>query len=36
MKSFEYYWICHFIEHATVVSTLPLGWCVYREAIDFE
>lgn len=36
MKPFEYHWIRHFLEHATVVDTLPLGWCIYREALDFE
>lgn len=36
MKPYEYYWICHFLKHANPVDTLPLGWCVYREAVDFE
>lgn len=36
MKPFEYHWICHFLNFAKPVDTLPLGWCVYREAVDFE
>jgi len=36
MKPFEYYWICHFLKFAKLVDTLPLGWCVYREALDWD
>lgn len=36
MKAYEYYWICHFLKHATSVNKLPLGWCVYREALDWD
>ena len=31
-----YIWICHFLKHAKPVDTLPLGWCVYREALDWD
>lgn len=36
MRDYEYYWIEHFLKHATLVKTLPFGWCVYCEPIDFE
>jgi len=36
MKPYEYYWIEHFLLSAVLVDKLPLGWCVYREPIDFE
>lgn len=36
MKPYEYHWICHFLKFAKPVTTLPVGWCVYREAVDFE
>lgn len=36
MKSYEYYWVCHFLKFATPVKTLPLGWCVYREPLDWD
>lgn len=35
MKPYEYYWIEHFLKHAILVDTLPFGWCVYREPVDF-
>lgn len=35
-NDWAYIWVCHLIRNATVVNTLPLGWCVYREALDFE
>ncbi len=36
MKTYTYYWLEHFLKTATVVGSLPAGWCVYREAVDFE
>jgi hypothetical protein len=35
-KPYEYYWICHFLKHATPVDTPLFGWCVYREALDWD
>ncbi len=35
-NDWAYIWICHFLKHAMPVDELPLGWCVYREAVDFE
>lgn len=35
-KHYEYYWIEHFLKHATLVDELPFGWCVYREALDWD
>lgn len=35
-SNWAYIWICHFLKTATLVETLPSGWCVYREALDFE
>ena len=29
-------WLKHFFKHATLVKTLPHGWCVYREALDWD
>ncbi len=29
-------WLEHFFKHATLVDTLPRGWCVYREAVDWD
>jgi len=29
-------WLEHFFQHATVVEELPFGWCVYREAVDWD
>lgn len=31
-------WLEHFFKHATptLVETLPHGWCVYREAVDWD
>ena len=36
MRAYEYYWICHFLRTAKPVDTLPLGWCIYREALDWD
>lgn len=35
-NDWAYIWICHFLKHATPVDALPLGWCVYREALDWD
>ena len=29
-------WLEHFLQHATLVEELPFGWCVYREAVDWD
>lgn len=29
-------WIEHFLKHATLIDSLPIGWCVYREALDWD
>lgn len=29
-------WLEHFFKHAEPVSKLPVGWCVYREAVDWD
>lgn len=29
-------WIEHFLQHATLVTDLPFGWSVYREAVDWD
>ena len=29
-------WLEHFFKHATLVERLPHGWCVYREALDWD
>jgi hypothetical protein len=29
-------WLEHFFKHATPVTELPVGWCVYREALDWD
>lgn len=29
-------WLEHFFKHATPVTTLPVGWCVYREPEDWD
>lgn len=29
-------WIEHFLMHAVPVTTLPHGWCVYREPVDWD
>lgn len=29
-------WLEHFFKHANIVETLPHGWCVYREALDWD
>jgi len=29
-------WLEHFFMYATPVTTLPVGWCVYREALDWD
>lgn len=36
MRSYYYYWICHFLKHATLVVVKALGWGVYREALDWD
>lgn len=36
MKNYTYFWIIHFLKTATVIDSLPAGWCVYQEAVDFE
>lgn len=36
MKSYEYYWLEHFLKHAKPVKELPFGWCVYQEALDWD
>lgn len=35
-SDWNYLWISHFLKFAKPIETLPFGWCVYREAIDFE
>lgn len=35
-NDWAYIWVCHLIKHASPVSTLPIGWCVYREALDWD
>ena len=29
-------WLEHFLQHATLVTDLPFGWGVYREAVDWD
>lgn len=29
-------WLEHFLKHATLVTDLPFGWGVYREALDWD
>ena len=29
-------WLEHFFQNATPVDNLPFGWCVYREALDWD
>lgn len=29
-------WLEHFFKHAKPVTTLPHGWCIYREALDWN
>ncbi|GEM_PF-2741543 len=29
-------WLDHFFKHAELVNTLPHGWCVYREPVDWN
>lgn len=31
-----YIWVCHLLKHSKLVETLPAGWCVYREALDWD
>ena len=35
-NDWTYVWICHFLKHSKPVETLPAGWCVYREALDWD
>jgi len=35
-SEWSYVWVCHLIRHAKPVTALPFGWCVYREAIDWD
>lgn len=35
-KNYMVLWLEHFFKHATLVKTLPHGWCVYREALDWD
>lgn len=29
-------WLEHFFKNATLVENLQHGWCVYREALDWN
>lgn len=29
-------WLEHFLQNAELVEELPFGWCVYREAVDWD
>lgn len=29
-------WLEHFFKHAKLVVTLPVGWGVYLEAVDWD
>lgn len=35
-NDWAYVWIRHFLKHAKPVEALPAGWCVYREALDWD
>lgn len=35
-KNYMEIWLEHFFQNATSVDDLPLGWCVYREAVDWD
>lgn len=35
-NNWAYIWVCHLIRHASLVETLPAGWCVYCEAMDWD
>lgn len=35
-NDWAYVWTCHLIRQARPVTELPFGWCVYREALDWD
>lgn len=35
-NDWAYVWILHFLKFAKPVNTLPFGWCVYREALNWD
>lgn len=35
-NEWSYLWVCHLIAHSKLVIDLPFGWCVYREALDWD
>ena len=35
-NDWAYIWVCHLIQHSKLVTELPHGWCVYREALDWD
>jgi len=35
-NDWAYIWVCRLIRQSEPVVDLPFGWCVYREALDWD